>query len=77
MGRVPCQSLENRLPVTTTYAREPAFRNWWLRRHQGVPLIQAYEELAQKYQCGLAELPPLPVELSGEVQEVIAQRRTE
>ena len=59
--------------ITTTYARERAFRKWWLRRHTEIPLIQAYEELAQKYPHGLADLPPLPVELSGEVQEVTAQ----
>jgi type IV secretory pathway VirB4 component len=58
--------------ITTTYARERAFRKWWLKRHQGIPLIQAYEELAHKYPRGLAELPPLPVELSGEVQEVVS-----
>jgi hypothetical protein len=38
-----------------------------------LPLIQAYEELAAQYPRGLAELAPLPVELSGEVQEVIVQ----
>ena len=58
--------------ITTTYARERAFRNWWIRHHQGLSLIQAYEGLAQKYPRGLAELPPLPIELSGEVQEVVA-----
>jgi type IV secretory pathway VirB4 component len=59
--------------ITTTYARERAFRKWWLRRHQQMPLIQAYEELATRYPRGLAELAPLPVELSGEMQEVISQ----
>ena len=59
--------------ITTTYARERSFRKWWLRRHNKLPLIQAYEELAAQYPRGLAELSPLPVELSGEVQEVIVQ----
>jgi hypothetical protein len=59
--------------ITTTYARERAFRKWWLGRHSEIPLIQAYEKLAQRYPRGLAELPPLPVELSGEVQGGIAQ----
>lgn len=59
--------------ITTTYARERAFRDWWVRRHQEIPLIQAYEELAQRYPRGLADLAALPVELSGEVQEVLAQ----
>ena len=39
--------------------------------HRQLPLIQAYEELAAQYPRGLAELAPLPVELSGEVQEVM------
>jgi type IV secretory pathway VirB4 component len=59
--------------ITTTYARERAFRRWWLRRHQQIQLIQAYEELARQYPRGVAELSPLPVELSGEVAEVAAQ----
>lgn len=59
--------------ITTTYARERHFRNWWLRRHQGTLLIEAYEQLAERYPCGLAEIGPLPVELSGEMQEAIAQ----
>jgi hypothetical protein len=58
--------------ITTTYARERHFRKWWLRRHQHIPLIQAYEQLAAKYPRGLAEIGPLPMELSGEMQEVIA-----
>ena len=47
--------------ITTTYARERAFRKWWLHQHQQLPLIQAYEELAAQYPRGLAELAPLPV----------------
>jgi hypothetical protein len=38
-----------------------------------MPLIQAYEELAARYPRGLAELAPLPVELSGEMQEALSQ----
>ena len=59
--------------ITTTYARERAFRKWWLRQHQQLPLIEAYEELAGKYPRGLAELGPLPVELSGEMQQVVGR----
>jgi type IV secretory pathway VirB4 component len=59
--------------ITTTYARERVFRKWWLRRHQELPLIQAYEELAAKYPRGLAELGPLPIEISGEIQEAMIQ----
>jgi hypothetical protein len=59
--------------ITTTYPRERSFRKWWLRRHRQLPLIQAYEELAAQYPRGLAELAPLPVELSGEMQEAMSQ----
>ena len=59
--------------ITTTYARERWFRKWWLRQHRQLPLIQAYEELAAQYPRGLAELAPLPVELSGEMQEAISK----
>ena len=59
--------------ITTTYARERGFRKWWLRQHRRLPLIQAYEELAAQYPRGLAELAPLPVELSGDMQEALSQ----
>jgi hypothetical protein len=58
--------------ITTTYARERAFRKWWLRKHERLPLIQAYGELAERYPRGLAELAPMPVELSGEMQEAMS-----
>jgi TraG P-loop domain len=59
--------------ITTTYARERTYRKWWLHSHCQTPLIEAYEELAKRYPSGLADLPPLPVERSGEVQEVGVQ----
>ncbi len=42
-------------------------------RPPGLPLIQAYEQLAAHYPSGLAELAPLPIELSGEMQEAMSQ----
>jgi len=59
--------------ITTTYARERHFRKWWLQGHPQIPLLQAYEQLAEKYPRGLAEIGPLDVELSGAMQEVLAQ----
>ncbi|MGC1361361.1 MAG: hypothetical protein WA826_09315, partial [Silvibacterium sp.] len=59
--------------ITTTYARERSFRKWWLRQHPQLPLIETYEALATKYPRGLAEIAPLPVELSGEMQEALTQ----
>ena len=59
--------------ITTTYVRERHYRKWWLRRHNTRPLLEAYEALAAQYPRGLAEVPPLPMELSGEMQEVLAR----
>jgi len=56
--------------ITTTYARERRFRKWWIGKYRQLPLIEAYERLAEQYPRGLAEVPQLPVELSGEMQEV-------
>ncbi|HEY6304908.1 MAG TPA: hypothetical protein VI488_00445 [Candidatus Angelobacter sp.] len=53
--------------ITTTYARERVYRAWWISRHGDVPLIEAYEELAQKFPFGLADIDPLPEEVSGEI----------
>jgi type IV secretory pathway VirB4 component len=59
--------------ITTTYPRERTFRKWWLRSHSDLPLLSAYDALAQSYPHGLAELAPLPEERSGEVMEVLAK----
>lgn len=53
--------------ITTTYARERNYRSWWLERKRGVPRIQAYLELADRFPEGLAAVDSLPEELSGEV----------
>src|SRR6266851_3521778 len=57
--------------ITTTYARERTFRKWWMRKHQVLAPIEAYEQLAAEYPRGLAEIPPLAVETSGRVLEVL------
>src|SRR5216683_1245259 len=54
--------------ITTTYARERHFRKWWLSQHSQLSLLEAYEALAGLYPRGLAEMGPLPVELSGQMQ---------
>ncbi|MGF7181511.1 hypothetical protein [Tunturiibacter psychrotolerans] len=59
--------------ITTTYPRERTYRKWWLREHEDLPLLSAYEALAQSYPRGLAELAPLPEERSGEVLEALVQ----
>jgi hypothetical protein len=53
--------------IITTYARERLYRSWWLERNRNVPNIQAYLELAERFPAGLAEVDPLPEEVSGEV----------
>jgi hypothetical protein len=53
--------------IVTTYPRERLYRSWWLGQRNGVPLIEAYLELADRFPVGLAEVDPLPEELSGEV----------
>jgi type IV secretory pathway VirB4 component len=59
--------------ITTTYARERTYRMWWMWKHASMVRIAAYEALAERFPQGLAELAPLKEELSGEVQEVLAQ----
>ena len=52
--------------VATTYSRERQYRSWWLERHRDLALIDAYIALAQQFPSGLADLEPLPEEMSGE-----------
>jgi type IV secretory pathway VirB4 component len=59
--------------ITTTYARERTYRMWWMWKHASMARIAAYEALAERFPRGLAELAPLKEELSGEVQEGLAQ----
>jgi hypothetical protein len=59
--------------ITTTYLRERTYRQWWLREHNNMALLSAYEALAQLYPRGLADLLPLHEERSGEVLEALTQ----
>jgi type IV secretory pathway VirB4 component len=56
--------------ITTTYARERHYRRWFLHTHTGMSKFEAYELLAQQFPRGLAQLEPLPEEVSGAVVEV-------
>jgi hypothetical protein len=53
--------------ITTTYARERIYRCWWLSQHKDIPLIDAYQKLAQAFPFGLADVEPLPEEQSDEI----------
>jgi type IV secretory pathway VirB4 component len=53
--------------VCTTFPRERAYRKYFLDRNQSRPPLEVYEELAQRFPNGLAEVGPLPEEISGAV----------
>jgi type IV secretion system protein TrbE len=53
--------------VCTTFPRERRYRSWVLKKLADRPLLDAYTELARKFPHGLAEVPPLPEEISGAV----------
>jgi type IV secretion system protein TrbE len=53
--------------ICTTFPRERRYRAWVLRRLAHRPRIEAYRELAATFPRGLAQVPPLPEEVSGAV----------
>ena len=53
--------------IMTTYARERVYRSWWMGQRKEVALIDAYFALADRFPFGLADVDPLPEEVSGEV----------
>jgi hypothetical protein len=53
--------------VCTTFPRERKYRAWFLKKYADQPLLARYEELARKFPQGMAEVSPLPEELSGAV----------
>jgi hypothetical protein len=53
--------------ICTTFPRERRYRTWFLKKHAGRPLLECYQELAKKFPQGLADIAPLPEELSGAV----------
>lgn len=59
--------------IMTTYPRERLYRSWWVERRKGVPLIEAYLELGDRFPMGLAEIDPLPEEVSGEVSRGVSR----
>jgi len=53
--------------ICTTFPRERKYRAWFLAEQDTRPLLERYQELAKKFPQGLAEIAPLPEELSGAV----------
>jgi hypothetical protein len=53
--------------ICTTFPRERKYRNWFLRKHDGKPLFDRYQELSKGFPQGLSDVSLLPEEISGEV----------
>ena len=58
--------------VSTTFPRERRYRNWLLKKLADRPPIETYQELARKFPRGLADVPPLPEEISGAVTGAVS-----
>ena len=56
--------------ICTTFPRERRYRTWFLKKHDGRPLLECYQELAKKLPQGLADMALLPEELSGAVNAI-------
>jgi hypothetical protein len=50
--------------ICTTFPRERRYRAWFLKKHADRPLLTSYQELAKKFPQGLADVTPLPEEIS-------------
>jgi len=53
--------------ICTTFPRERRYRAWVLKKCADRPQLDTYQELARKFPRGLAEVSPLPEEISGAV----------
>jgi hypothetical protein len=51
--------------VCTTFPRERRYRAWFLKKHADQPLLASYQELSKRLPHGLADVAPLPEEISG------------
>jgi hypothetical protein len=60
--------------ICTTFQRERIFREYFLRRNDGRPLLAKYRDLALQFPRGLAEVSELPEESSGAVKAAWAGR---
>ena len=56
--------------ICTTYKRETVYRKWFLKQHEELPLIEAYQLLAKTFPQGLANVAELEEEQSDEVHQV-------
>ena len=58
--------------LATSFPRERQYRTWWLSTHTNREYGENIRQLAAKYPNGLARLPELPEERSGEVNRATA-----
>jgi type IV secretory pathway VirB4 component len=56
--------------ICTTFPRERRYRAWFLRTHADRPLLGSYQDLASRFPQGLADVAPLPEEVSGAVNAI-------
>ena len=59
--------------ICTTFPRERKYRTWFLRRRDGQPLLQSYQDLAKRFPQGLVDVAPLPEEIANEVNGAVRQ----
>ena len=57
--------------VCTTFPRERTYRKYFFEQNRNRPLLEVYEELAHRFPNGLAEVLPLPEEVSGAVNGLV------
>jgi len=61
--------------ICTTFPRERKYRAWFLNKSFSRSLLECYQDLAQRFPLGLADVAPLPEELSGEVAATTGKRK--
>jgi len=61
--------------ICTTFPRERKYRAWFLNKSFSRSLLECYQDLAQRFPLGLADVAPLPEELSGEVAATTGERK--
>jgi hypothetical protein len=60
--------------ICTTFPRERKYRAWFLNKSASRSLLECYQDLAQKFPQGLADVAPLPEDLSGAVAATASER---
>jgi hypothetical protein len=61
--------------ICTTFPRERSYRAWFLNKSGGRSLLECYQDLAKNFPQGLADVTPLPEELSGAVAATASEPR--